>query len=276
MRIDTHQHFWQYNPERYAWIDDSMGLIKQDFLPEDLIKILKSNNMDGTISVEAHSSEDETDFLLNLARENDFIKGVIGWLDLFADNLAERLKHFSAFEKFKGIRHAVQAEADINFMLREDFQQGLSMLKDFNLIYEILIFPPYLPAANSCIKNHPQQKFVLNHIAKPYIKDKKIEPWASQIKAMAQSPNVYCKLSGMVTEADLQYWQGKDFVPYIETIIDAFGISRVMFGSDWPVCLLAAEYRQVVKIVEDYIGTFSRDEQEKIMGANAVEFYGIK
>jgi len=276
MRIDTHQHFWKYDPERYAWIDDSMGLIKQDFLPADLKKILKSNNMDGCISVEAHSSESETNFLLDLSRENDFIKGIIGWVDLFADNLENRLSHFSSYEKFKGVRYNVQSEPDINFMLREDFQRGISRLKDFDLIYEILIFPPFLPAAITCVKNHPQQKFVLNHIAKPYIKDKKIEPWSSQIKDMAQYPNVYCKLSGMVTEADLQYWQEKDFIPYISTIIESFGISRVMFGSDWPVCLLAAEYKQVLNIVEIFIETLSKSEQEKIMGANAIEFYGIK
>lgn len=276
MRIDTHQHFWQYNPQRHGWIDDSMSRIKQDFLPQQLEAVLKENKMDGCISVEAQQSEEETNFLLDYAAKNDFIKGVIGWVDLFADNVRERLQHFSSYDKFKGVRLLIQSEPDINFMLRQDFQNGLTHLKDFNLIYEILIFPPYLPAAIDCVRNHPQQMFVLNHIAKPYIKEQRMEPWRQNIKELAAQPNVYCKLSGMVTEADLQNWREKDFKPYLETVVNAFGISRVMFGSDWPVCLLAAKYNQVRLIVENYILRFNANEQNKIMGLNAVELYGLK
>lgn len=275
MRIDTHQHFWQYNPERHAWIDDSMKKIKKDFLPIDLKSILESNKIDGCISVEAHSSEDETNFLLNLAKDNRFIKGVIGWVDLLKPDVKERLQQFKQYPKFKGVRHAVQAEPDINFMLREDFQKGISQLKEFDLVYEILIFPPYLPAAIRCVQNNPGQIFVLNHIAKPYIKDKKIEPWATQIKDLARNPNVYCKLSGMVTEADLNYWIEGDLAPYMDTVINAFGTSRVMFGSDWPVCLLAASYEQVLSNVENYISDFSVDEKNCILGLNAIKCYAL-
>jgi L-fucono-1,5-lactonase len=275
MRIDTHQHFWFYDAGRHGWIDASMSRIRNDFLPQDLAPLLNDNNIDGCISVEAHSSEDETNFLLNLAQSNDFIKGIIGWVDLLSGNVQQRLKHFSSFEKFKGVRHAVQSEADINFMLRDDFQKGLSKLKEFDLIYEILIFPQYLPAAVACVKKHAEQKFILNHIAKPFIRDKKTEPWAQHIRDLAQNPNVFCKLSGMVTEADIAHWQEKDFRPYLDVVINAFGSSRVMFGSDWPVCLVAAEYQQVIHIVEDYISHFSEDEKKRIMGLNAVHFYNI-
>jgi len=276
MRIDTHQHFWQYNPQRHAWIDSSMTRIKQDFLLKDLLPVLSANNIDGCISVEAHSSEDETNFLLDLAESNDFIKGVIGWVDLLDIGIPNRLKYFAAYPKFKGVRYAVQSEQDINFMLREDFQNGLNFLKDYNLIYEILIFPQHLSAAIKCVEKNHQQKFVLNHIAKPFIKDKKIEPWASHIKELAANPNVYCKLSGMVTEADPDNWQEQDITPYLDVVLNAFGVSRVMFGSDWPVCLLAAEYKQVISLLEKYIGIFNPNDQNKIMGLNAAGFYGLK
>lgn len=275
MRIDAHQHFWKYNPERYAWIDDSMANIRRDFQPEHLAPVLKANHMDGSVVVEAHPSEDETHNLLNLADKNPFIKGVVGWVDLLNPAVNKRLEYFSTFPKFKGVRHAVQSEPDINFMLREDFQRGLSYLKNYNLVYEILIFPPYLSAAIQCVKNHPQQKFVLNHLAKPYIQDRKLEPWTSKIKELAGYSNVFCKLSGLVTEADIKNWKGDDFKPYLDIVINSFGTSRVMFGSDWPVCLLGATYEQVKTIIENFILMFDAEEKEKIMGLNALQFYNI-
>jgi L-fuconolactonase len=275
MRIDTHQHFWEYDVRRHSWIDDSMQKIRGNFLPEDLIPLLNENRIDGCISVEAHSSEEETNFLLNLAEKNNFIKGVIGWLDLRHPGINERLAHFASFNKFKGVRHALQSEPDLNFMLRSDFQKGVGCLKNYNLLYEILIFPPYLPATIQFVRKHPQQKFVLDHLAKPYIKANEKEPWASQIKKLAGEPNVYAKLSGMVTEADLINWKEEDIKPYLDIMINAFGTSRLMFGSDWPVCLLAGSYNAVFTVVKNFISDLDMDDQNKIMGGNAIECYRL-
>ena len=256
MKIDAHQHFWKFNPVRDAWIDDSMQIIRKDFLPQDLKPILEANTIDGCIAVQADQSENETDFLLQCAKENPFIKGVVGWVDLLSDTIEERLEHYSKNNILKGIRHIVQAEAN-DFMLRKDFQNGISKLQQFNLTYDILVFPPQLEAAIALVNKFPNQKFVLDHIAKPYIKDAKIDDWKINISTLAKAPNVYCKASGMVTEADLKQWKLSDFQPYLDVVFEAFGIDRIMYGSDWPVCLLAAEYQEQLNIVQDYIKTFS-------------------
>lgn len=275
MKIDSHQHFWKYNPVRDAWIDDSMHVIRRNFLPEDLEPIFKKNVVDGCVAIQADQSEEETKFLLKCAKQNSFIKGVVGWLDLKADNVEERLSFYSKNSIFKGVRHIVQAEAD-SFMLHEDFQNGISKLEQFNLIYDILIFPPQLDATITLVNKYPNQKFVVDHMAKPFIKEGKINQWKAKIIELAKAPNVYCKISGMTTEADWTTWITSDFNPYFDVIFKAFGTNRVLYGSDWPVCLLSSTYKEQLSVVENYIAKFSQKEKEAIMGRNAIEFYNLQ
>ncbi|WP_223552125.1 amidohydrolase [Aestuariivivens sp. NBU2969] len=274
MRIDAHQHFWIYDPVRDAWIDDSMAVIRRDFLPKDLAPILKSNSIDGCVAVQADQSETETNFLLSCAAQNPFIKGIVGWVDLRSEKVEDRLAYFSQSKSFKGVRHIVQAEAN-DFMLGKAFQNGISKLEKFNLTYDILVFPPQLKATMILVNKFPNQKFVVDHIAKPYIKDGKIDDWQADIKELAKADNVYCKVSGMVTEADWKDWKTSDFKAYIDVIFETFGTDRVLYGSDWPVCLLAAQYEQQLNIVNEYVKSFSVEEQSKIMGQNAVRFYNL-
>ena len=274
MRIDSHQHFWKFDPVRHAWIDSSMQNIAKDFLPKDLKPLLESNLMDGCIAVQADQSETETEFLLKLAEENSFIKGVVGWVDLSAEDISQRLEVFSKNPLFKGVRHVLQAEKK-GFMLQDLFLKGISELKNFNLTYDILIYPNQLEEARLLIEKNPDQPFVLDHLAKPYIKQQKIKNWASDIKELAKYKNVYCKLSGMVTEADWNHWQFEDFKKYLSMAFDTFGSDRLMFGSDWPVCLLAGSYEHVVKIIDLFIENLEQEEKNNIMGRNACNFYNL-
>ena len=274
MRIDSHQHFWKFNPVRHEWIDSSMQNIAKDFLPKDLKPLLETNLMDGCIAVQADQSETETQFLLGLAEENSFIKGVVGWVDLSSEDLSQRLEVFSKNTLFKGVRHVLQAEKE-GFMLKDPFLRGISELKNFNLTYDILIYPNQLEEARVLIEKNPDQPFVLDHMAKPYIKHQKIKNWASDIKVLAKYKNVYCKLSGMVTEADWNHWQFEDFKKYLSTAFETFGYDRLMFGSDWPVCLLAGSYEHVVKIIDLFIEDLNPEEKNNIMGGNACNFYNL-
>lgn len=274
MRIDSHQHFWKFDPVRHAWIDSSMQNIAKDFLPKDLKPLLETNLMDGCIAVQADQSETETQFLLGLAEENSFIKGVVGWVDLSAEDLSQRLEVFSKNTLFKGVRHVLQAEKE-GFMLKDPFLRGISELKNFNLTYDILIYPNQLEEARLLIEKNPDQPFVLDHLAKPYIKQQKIKNWASDIKELAKYKNVYCKLSGMVTEADWNHWQFENFKKYLSVAFDTFGSDRLMFGSDWPVCLLAGSYEHVVKIIDLFIENLEQEEKNNIMGGNACNFYNL-
>ena len=274
MRIDSHQHFWKFNPVRHEWIDSSMQNIAKDFLPKDLKPLLETNLMDGCIAVQADQSETETEFLLGLAEENSFIKGVVGWVDLSAEDLSQRLEVFSKNTLFKGVRHILQAEKE-GFMLKDSFLRGISELKNFNLTYDILIYPNQLEEARVLIEKNPDQSFVLDHLAKPYIKRQKIKNWASDIKELAKYKNVYCKLSGMVTEADWNHWQFEDFKKYLSIAFETFGNDRLMFGSDWPVCLLAGSYQHVVKIIDLFIEDLNPEEKNNIMGGNACNFYNL-
>ncbi|KAA3633314.1 MAG: amidohydrolase [Bacteroidetes bacterium] len=274
MKIDAHQHFWQFDPIRDAWIDDTMKVIRRDFLPEDLQPVLLANSVNGCVAVQADQSETETDFLLQLAAENSFIKGVVGWVDLVADNLGERLDHFVKNPLFKGVRHIAQAEAD-DYFLRKDVQKGISQLAPFGLTYDILVYAHQLPSAIELVRQCPNQQFVLDHIAKPEISEGISEQWRAEIKQLAAFENVSCKLSGMVTETKDFQWNQSDFTAFLDVVVSAFGVDRVLYGSDWPVCLLAAQYRKQLAIVEDYIDSFSEDEQAKIMGGNAIEFYNL-
>lgn len=272
MRIDAHQHFWHYRPERDTWIDEEMAVLKTDFLPNQLLPELQANNFHGSIAVQTDQSEEETRFLLELAAQHRSIYGVVGWVDLRAENVAERLEAFSSQQKLRGFRHIVQVEPD-DFMLRRDFRRGIGCLEEFGFVYDILIYARQMPAAIDLVSGFSEQRFVIDHIAKPAIKTKDYQSWARDLRAIASNRNVYCKLSGLVTEADWRHWSNADFEPYLDVAFEAFGADRLMFGSDWPVCLLAATYRQVVKVVSDYMSGVSLIDRDKIFGLNAAHFY---
>lgn len=276
MRIDSHQHFWKYDPIDYDWINDEMAVIRKDFFPGDLEPLLKQNGFDGCVAVQAHQSEQETEQLLNYADQYKIVKGVVGWVDLQADNIEARLAHYQQFEKLKGLRHVLQGEPQRDLMLQPRFKKGISLLSKFGFTYDILIFPDQLRFAKELVKEFSQQAFVIDHIAKPYIKDKKTEEWEADMQAIAQHDNVYCKISGMVTEADWQTWKIDDFKPYLDIVVNSFGTSRVLFGSDWPVCLVAGSYEKVLDIVKNYFNPFSAQEQDLVFGENAVKFYNLK
>jgi L-fuconolactonase len=275
LKIDTHQHFWQYSAIKHAWINDEMQILKQDYLPEYFKHEMYRADYQYCVAVQADQSEAETAFLLALASEHDFIKGVVGWVDFRAENIAERLEYFAQFPLLKGFRHVVQDEVDDYFLLQPDFLRGIARLADFNFTYDILIYPKHLKVAAEFVSQFPQQKFVLDHIAKPLIKDQVLSPWKEDIQALAQFPNVFCKLSGMVTEAYPYPWNPKDFKPYLDTILEAFGTDRLMIGSDYPVCKLAGAYCEVMNLVETYIAFLSVEEQQNILGWNAKAFYGL-
>lgn len=275
MRVDSHQHFWHYHPVRDAWITDEMARLKRDFLPADLLPELRASGIDACVAVQADQSEEETRFLLDLAEEHCEIAGVVGWVDLLDEKVEERLEHFSRFRKLRGFRHIVQAEPDDRFLLRKDFLRGVGMLSRFGFTYDILIYARHLAVADQFVQQFPHQKFVVDHIAKPQIKARELHEWSRGILAIAKHPNVWCKVSGLVTEADCKRWTPDDFRPYLDVVFEAFGIDRVMFGSDWPVCLLGGNYRRVKAIVDDYTQSFPVIDKEKIFGRNAVRFYGL-
>ena len=274
MKIDSHHHFWSYNPAEYGWIVDDMARLRRDFLPADLQKEIQEFGIDGVVSVQARQNLEETDWLLNLAKKNDFIKGVVGWLPLASCTL-DLLEKYAAIPELKSVRHVIQDEADDNFILGKDFNNGVSLLKNYDLTYDILIFKQHLPQTIQFVDRHPEQRFVLDHIGKPLIKAYKIEPWASNIRELAKRKNVYCKLSGLVTEADFKNWTPEQLKPYMETVLEAFGPRRLMFGSDWPVCLAATSYKNWYEFVTKFIGKLSSDEQARIMGLNAIKAYKL-
>ncbi len=275
MIIDAHQHFWQFDPVRDAWITEEMAVIRKDFLPADLAPVLEENGVAGCVAVQADQSEKETDFLLQLASDNTFIKGVVGWADLRSADIKSRLEHYSQFPLLKGFRHIVQGEPDKNFLLRDDFGKGVKALGEAGFTYDILVYPHQLPAVNEFVKKFGEQPLVIDHLAKPDFETGELKGWEKHIRGIAQHPHVYCKLSGMVTEADMQNWKQEDFIPFLEVALEAFGPGRLMFGSDWPVCLLAAEYGEALGIVRQFTGKLSATEQAQIMGGNAVEFYKL-
>ncbi|MCW3463713.1 amidohydrolase family protein [Chitinophaga nivalis] len=275
MIIDAHQHFWQYHPVRDAWIDESMAVIRRDFLPADLAPVLAANDVQGCVAVQADQSATETAFLLSLAADHAFIRGVVGWVDLRAADIVAQLEQYAAFPQLKGFRHIVQVEADDRFLLREDFCRGIQALAAHDFTYDILVYPKQLPAVTAFVQQFPEHRLIIDHLAKPAIKAGDIRQWAADIRRIAQAPRVYCKLSGLVTEADWQHWQPADIAPYLEVALEAFGSERLVFGSDWPVCQLAASYEQVKGLITSYISQLSATEQAQIMGGNAISFYQL-
>lgn len=273
--IDAHQHFWQYNAARDGWIGDDMQVLQQHFLPHHLQPLLQQAGVQGCVAVQADQSERETHFLLQLAAENDFIKGVVGWVDLQAPNVEARLAYFAQFATLKGFRHIVQAEPDDAFMLQPEFRHGISFLQQFGFTYDILIYPRHLKYAAELAALFPYQKFMVDHLAKPNIKNGAIEGWKRDLKHLAQHPNVHCKVSGLVTESNWKSWQQADFTPYLDAAAEAFGMHRLVYGSDWPVCLLAASYGQQLQLVQKHFETFSAPEQAQLFGGNAQAFYNL-
>jgi L-fuconolactonase len=274
MRIDSHQHFWKYREAEYPWIGQGTPL-QRDWLPEDLELAATEVNIDGSIAVQARQSLEESCWLLQLANMSPFIKGVVGWVDLLSPKVADDLAALWSHKKFVGVRHVVQSEPDSQFMLKPEFLRGLAMLERFNLAYDLLVFPKQLPASIKVVEQLPKQRFVLDHIAKPLVRAGVLTPWREDIRELARYENVWCKISGLVTEAKLQGWEKEDFRPYLDIVLQAFGEDRVMFGSDWPVCLLAASYEQVHGLVADYFRQFSTEAQRKFFGGNAAAFYRL-
>jgi L-fuconolactonase len=274
-QIDSHHHFWRYNPEEYSWIDDSMALLRRDFLPEDLHPEIQRSSIDGVISVQARQTLEETRWLLDLAASHSFIKGVVGWVPLTDQNLPQVLHLLADNSKLKSVRHVLQGEPDDRYMLRSDFNRGIRWLKEFQLAYDILVFERHLPYVLEFVRQHPQQLFVLDHVAKPRIRDSILSPWRENLRELAKFPNVYCKISGMVTEADHTSWKEEDLVPYFNTVLEAFGPSRLLFGSDWPVCLVAASYGTWIAFVRQQIAMLTESEQSAILGGTAARVYRI-
>lgn len=273
--IDSHQHFWNYSPQRHLWMSDNMTVLKRDFLPDDLFPHLKQNLIEGCIAVQASQSEEENTFLLMLADQHEFIKGVVGWVDLKSSQLEQRLTYYNSTKKMKGFRHVIHDEEDVDFMIHPDFLRGIGMLNKFNFTYDILIYPKHLANTLTLVRKFAEQPFVIDHMAKPNIRERKIEDWQGELTKIAACENVYCKISGMVTEAKWGKWSKEDFAPYLDTIVKLFGTNHLMYGSDWPVCNLSATYNDMFGIVSDYFSRFSKGEQEKIFGANAAQFYRL-
>lgn len=275
VKIDAHQHFWKYSVADYGWINDAMTVLKRDFLPDDLQPMLQSVGFDGSIAVQARQSLAETRWLLELADRNEFVRGVVGWVDLCSPLVGDQLRQFAANRKLVGVRHVVQDEPDDRFMLRPEFKRGLARVADFSLVYDLLLYPRHLPVAVELVRAFPGQAFVLDHIAKPAIAKGTLEPWSRDIRALAEFPNVACKLSGMVTEAKWWQWKTEDFGPYLDVVLRAFGPSRLMIGSDWPVCTLSADYASTLGLVRESIGALSGSELDGIVGGNCAEVYGL-
>jgi len=273
--IDAHQHFWKYDPLRYDWITEEMKILRRDFLPRDMEPVLRENQITGTVVVQSEESEMENEFQLANAEKYPFIKGVVGWLDLEADNLEDRLSYYQNFPKLKGFRQPLQGAKQRDKMLRPAFQRGIGLLNKYGFSYDLLILTDQLPYAEKLISAYPDQRFVIDHLAKPTIKQGILLEWKKAMQGFARYQNVFCKISGMVTEADWKEWKRDDFHPYITTIVETFGSKRIMFGSDWPVCLSAGNYGQVKQIMNEYFRSYTVTEQADFFGANAMAFYRI-
>lgn len=276
MKIDAHHHFWRYDSVEYDWIDESMQRIRRDYLPGDLQPEIRAAGINGVISVQARQSLTETEWLLQLANEYDFIQGIVGWVPLAESRVGNILERLSTQSKLRAVRHVVQDEPDDDFILRDDFNQGIDLLMEFGLAYDILIFERHLPQTIAFVDRHPHQAFVLDHIAKPRIGENLIEPWRTHLVKLAQRENVFCKVSGMVTQGHCADWSSAQLWPYWDTILGAFGPSRLMFGSDWPVCLVACDYSRWYETVSTFAAELSDSEQISLFGQTAIEAYSLK
>jgi len=273
--IDAHQHFWLYDAGRHGWINDDMREIRRDFMPEHLLPVMEENGVQGTVLVQVDQTEDENRFQLDNAAKFDFIRGVVGWIDLQDAGVEDKLAYYEEFEKMKGFRHILQGEADRALMLKPAFKRGIGKLATYGYTYDILIFPDQLSYALELVKTFPDQPFVIDHTAKPYIKRGEIDGWRKDMLAIAQQSNVSCKISGMVTEADFKTWTAQQLKPYIDVVVEAFDTNRIMFGSDWPVCLAAASYKQWIGLLREYFAPFTQGEKDAFFANNAIAFYNL-
>ncbi|HMJ69240.1 MAG TPA: amidohydrolase family protein [Cyclobacteriaceae bacterium] len=275
MIIDAHQHFWRYSPTRHGWITDDMAAIRRDFLPKELEQIYRQNDIDGCVAVQVDQNEAENEFILAYARMYPFIRGIVGWVDLQAPDIKERLDYYSSEKTIKGFRHIVQGEADPNFLLGQDFCRGIALLKSHDFTYDILVYHYQLVQVEPFIAKFPGQQFIIDHIAKPAIAKHEIAQWEKYMRAISKHENVYCKLSGLVTEADIKGWTYDDLAPYFDVVLDCFGPSRLIYGSDWPVCLVAATYEEQFGVLQKAIDRLSPAEKKQILGENAIRFYHL-
>lgn len=276
MKIDSHHHFWKYSKKEYGWMDERMARIRRDFLPADLEREIARAGIDGVVSVQARQTVEETRFLLAHAERSGFIAGVVGWVPLIDARVRDAMAEFAGRKKLKGYRHVLHDEQDDRYMLREDFNMGIAAVTEANLIYDILIFEKHLPQTIQFVDRHPRQVFVVDHIAKPRIRDGYLSPWQSLLVELARRENVYCKISGLATEADWRNWTEAELKPYLDTVVEAFGPKRLMFGSDWPVCLLAVDYVRWSRIVSEYVAALTAVEQARILGGTAIEAYKLE
>jgi len=276
MKIDSHQHFWRYAAAEYEWLDDSMTALRRDFLPDDAVREMSRAGFDAGVAVQVRQTLEETQWLLSLADAHPTIAGVVGWVDLQADDVRAQLERFADHPKLVGVRHIVQSEPDDRFLMRPAFRRGMSLLQEFDLAYDILIYHRHLPVAAEFVAQFDAQPFVLDHLAKPPIRDREIDLWARDLRRLAAFPNVMCKLSGLVTEADWKRWTPDAIRPYLDVAFDGFGAGRLMIGSDWPVCTVAADYSSTIGVVADYVSQLSRGEREAVLGGNAQRFWKLK
>ena len=279
MNIDSHQHFWSYSAAEYPWIGAGMERLARDYLPSDLEAPAAAAGIGGTVAVQARQTLEETRWLLDLAERHPLIQGVVGWVDLRSPHVADQLRAFASRKAFVGVRHVVQDEPDPRFLMGAEFVRGIEQLQPFGLTYDLLLYPQQLPAAVELAASLPDQPFVLDHLAKPRIaawtSSGDMASWRRDIEALARHENVCCKLSGLVTEAAWRQWRPTDFTPYLDVALAAFGPERLMFGSDWPVCLLSGDYADVAGIVKDFCGRLSADERPHVWGGTATRFYGL-
>jgi L-fuconolactonase len=273
VRVDGHQHYWRYDPAEYGWIDDTMPGLRRDFLPEHVKAQMDRAGFDAAVAVQARQTMEETRFLLELADRHSFVVGVVGWVDLRAQGARAQLERCARHPKLVGIRHIVQAEPDDQFLLGDDFCRGIALLAEFDLAYDILIYPRHLRVAAEFTRRFPGHRFVLDHLAKPEIRRGEIRSWEADLRSLAEQPNVFCKLSGLVTEADWQRWTPGQLRPYLDAAFDCFGPDRLMVGSDWPVCTVAAEYERTMSVFDDYVADRDR---EAILGGNATRFWRLE
>lgn len=274
--IDAHHHLWRYSSAEYDWISDSMQALRRDFLPADLRAEMKAAGVEGSVAVQARQTMEETRWLLELAGQNPWMAGVVGWAPIADGQFPRVLEELCDNTRLKGLRHVLQDEPDDRHALGADFERGLKALASTGLVYDILIYARHLPVAVELVDRHPNQMFVLDHLAKPKIAAHQLSPWRENIRELARRPNVACKLSGMVTEADWQHWTVSDLEPYLETALECFGAQRLLAGSDWPVCTLASGYGRWWQTLRGWASPLTADEQAGIFGGNAARVYRLE
>ncbi len=275
MKIDAHQHFWQYNSTDYDWMTDEMAVLRRDHLPTDLKPLLESVGFDGSIAVQARRLTVETEWLLELADQYDFILGVVGWVDFESGRLDEQLERYSQHPKLKGVREVLQ-DLPVEYVLSDVHTAAIGKLARYGLTYDLLLKPPHIQAATELVRRFPDQPFVVDHLAKPYIARGELSPWREHLQELARLPNVFCKLSGLVTEARWGQWQPSDLRPYLDVAVEAFGPERCMIGSDWPVCTLSGQYVEVMNVVLDYAAELSESERAAVLGETCAKFYRVE